>query len=198
MMYLEYDKCPERTIKKTRVAYVIISSACTEYVRKFDEWNRSILVTWTLVFWRANYLKLSSRRCKVVFAGCHDGVIEQKVSANPLMRRNPDTSRPCYTAPRPRGSTGEVRIPTHAELLPALRELSLCKRAGARPKTLHCSKHLNYLKKSENDLLCNVSINSTVFDLMFHRTIKHSEILSLQNWILFLSSLACLVFSVFL
>lgn len=66
MMYLEYDKCPERTIKKTRVAYVIISSACTEYVRKFDEWNRSILVTWTLVFWRANYLKLSSRRCKVV------------------------------------------------------------------------------------------------------------------------------------
>lgn len=95
MMYLEYDKCPERTIKKTRVAYVIISSACTEYVRKFDEWNRSILVTWTLVFWRANYLKLSSRRCKVVFAGCHDGVIEQKVSANPLMRRNPDTSRPC-------------------------------------------------------------------------------------------------------
>lgn len=107
-MYLEYDKCPERTIKKTRVAYVIISSACTEYVRKFDEWNRSILVTWTLVFWRANYLKLSSRRCKVVFAGCHDGVIEQKVSANPLMRRNPDTSRPCYTAPRPRGSTGEA------------------------------------------------------------------------------------------
>lgn len=44
MMYLEYDKCFERIIKKIRVVYVIIFLVCIEYVRKFDEWNRFILV----------------------------------------------------------------------------------------------------------------------------------------------------------
>lgn len=76
MMYLEYDKCFERIIKKIRVVYVIIFLVCIEYVRKFDEWNRFILVIWIFVFWWVNYLKLFFRCCKVVFVGCYDGVIE--------------------------------------------------------------------------------------------------------------------------
>lgn len=72
-----------------------------------------------------------------MFVGCQDGVIEQKASEKPLMRRNPDTSRPCYTDPVHVGRQGESRqrqeFPHMRNCLQE-REVSLYKRAGARPK----------------------------------------------------------------